>query len=96
MMPTDDNDLTRLYEDIEAGHILPELQVGKLTLLGGIWNTQRQLQLMIDAVVATQEFMPMPRAGWEQFVRDIEYTNEKRGLNLIVPRIGRGQDDDRR
>jgi hypothetical protein len=53
-------------------------------MLAAVRNTGRQLQLMINAIVVMQEAMPMPADSWEQFKRDIEYTNEKHGLNLIV------------
>ena len=53
-------------------------------MLAAVRDTGRQLQLMIGAVVAVQEVMPMPEEGWEQFRRDIEYTNEKHGYNLTV------------
>lgn len=53
-------------------------------LLGAARDRPRQLQQMVDAVVAVQAIMPMPGNGWEQFKRDIEYTNEKHGLNLTV------------
>lgn len=51
-------------------------------------NAARQrepmLQHMIDSVVAVQDQMPMPREGWERFVRDIQHTNEKHGMNLRI------------
>lgn len=47
-------------------------------------DTSWQLQLMVDIIVAVQEIMPMLLDGWEQFKRDIEYTNEKHGYNLTV------------
>lgn len=53
-------------------------------LLDAINDVPRQLQQMIDSVVAVQEVMPMPVDGWEQFKRDIGYTNEKYGLNLTI------------
>lgn len=53
-------------------------------MLAAIEDTGRQLQLMINTIVAVQEVMPMPVEGWEQFKRDIEYTNEKHGLKLKV------------
>lgn len=54
-------------------------------MLAAIRDTPRQLQFMVDSIIAAQEVMPMPAEGWEQFKRDIEYTNEKHGLSLIVP-----------
>lgn len=57
-------------------------------LLVAIQDAPRQLQLMIDGVVAAQEFMPMPEEGWKQFVRDVEYTNEKRGLDCAWKMVG--------
>jgi len=53
-------------------------------ILAAIKDTGRQLQLMIDTIVAIQDVMPMPEDGWEQFIADIEYTNEKHGLNLTI------------
>lgn len=53
-------------------------------MLAAVRGTGRRLQLMLNVIVAMQEAMPMPADGWEQFKRDIEYTNEKHGLNLIV------------
>lgn len=53
-------------------------------MLAAVRGTGRRLQLMLNVIVAMQEAMPMPPDGWEQFKRDIEYTNEKHGLNLKV------------
>jgi len=53
-------------------------------LLGSIKDIPRQLQLMIGAIVAAQEDFPTPADGWEQFITDIEHTNEKHGYNLTV------------
>lgn len=53
-------------------------------MLAAVEDTGRQLQLMIDTVVAVQDVMPMPESGWEQFVADVEYTNKKHNLNLRI------------
>jgi hypothetical protein len=53
-------------------------------ILDSISDVPRQLQFFVDRIVEMQTVMPMPRAGWEQFVRDIEYTNEKHGLGLTI------------
>ena len=42
---------------------------------------ERLMQQMIDSVVAVQDQMPMPKEGWGRFVRDMEHTNEKHGMN---------------
>lgn len=66
---------------------LGESEVVFEILLDSILDVPRQLQLMIDGVVAAQKFIPMPEEGWDQFVRDIEYTNQKHGWNLQVPKM---------
>ena len=53
-------------------------------ILEGIRSVPQQMQRLVDTVVAMQEEYPMPQAGWDAFVRDIEYTNEKHGLNLVI------------
>ncbi len=53
-------------------------------ILEGIRKVPEQLQKMLDTIVAMQDEFPMPQEGWEQFVKDIEYTNEKHGLNLQI------------
>ena len=55
-------------------------------ILEGIRNVPNQLQMMVDSIVAMQEDFPMPEEGWQAFVRDIEYTNKKHGLNLKIRR----------
>lgn len=40
--------------------------------------------VLVVTIVAVQEVMPMPLDGWKQFVADVEYTNERRGLRLVV------------
>ncbi|MCK5558789.1 MAG: hypothetical protein KAJ01_10435 [Candidatus Hydrogenedentes bacterium] len=45
---------------------------------------ERLMQQMIDSVVAVQDQMPMPEEGWGRFVRDMEHTNEKHGMNLRI------------
>ena len=65
------NDKSRADEAFEA-------------ILASVNDVPRQLQQMLDAVIALQEIMPMPADSWEQFKRDIEYTNEKHGFNLTV------------
>ncbi len=60
----------------------------------GMRKIPEQLQMVLDSVVSMQGQFPMPRAGWEAFVRDIEYTNEKHGFNLVIkPELLEGQDD---
>ena len=63
-------------------------------VLNSVRDMPRQIQCMIDAVAAMQETMPMPADGWEQFVRDIEYTNEKRNLTLSALHLGCEQEDE--
>ena len=53
-------------------------------ILEGIRKVPDQLQMMVDTLVAMQKDFPMPKEGWEAFVRDIEYTNEKHGLDLVI------------
>jgi len=53
-------------------------------ILEGIRKVPDQLQMMVDSIVAMQDEFPMPKEGWEAFVGDIEYTNQKHGLNLII------------
>ena len=53
-------------------------------MLEGIRKVPEQMQAMVDSIVAMQDEFPMPREGWDQFVKDIEYTNEKHGLNLVI------------
>ena len=53
-------------------------------MLEGIRKVPEQMQTMVDSIVAMQDEFPMPQEGWEQFVKDIEYTNEKHGLNLVI------------
>lgn len=53
-------------------------------MLEGIRKVPDQLQMMLDTVAGMQKEFPMHRAGWEAFVRDIEYTNQKHGLNLVI------------
>ena len=53
-------------------------------ILDSIRSVPQQMQRMVDTIVAMQEEYPMPQAGWDAFVRDIEYTNEKHGLNLVI------------
>jgi redox-sensitive bicupin YhaK (pirin superfamily) len=45
---------------------------------------EQMLQHMIDSVVEVQVDMPMPREGWERFIRDLQHTNEKYGMNLRI------------
>lgn len=54
------------------------------TVMEGIRKVPEQMQMMVDTVVAMQDEFPMPHEGWEQFVKDIEYTNKKHGLNLQI------------
>lgn len=53
-------------------------------LLDGIERIPGQLQMMIDTIVGMQEEWPMPQEGWEQFVGDIQRTNERFGYNLRI------------
>ena len=53
-------------------------------LCKGIRRIPEQLQMMLDSVVSMQAEYPMPQAGWDAFVKSIEYTNEKHGLNLVI------------
>ena len=62
-------------------------------VLNSVRDMPRQMQRMINAVTAMQETMPMPADGWEQFVRDIEYTNEKHNFALSIPCLECEQED---
>ena len=53
-------------------------------VLDGIRNMPDHLQMLVDSVVSMQANFPMPQAGWGAFVRDIDYTNHKHGLNLVI------------
>ena len=53
-------------------------------MLEGIRRVPEQLQMMVDSIVAMQDEFPMPEEGWKQFVKDIEYTNKKHGINLVI------------
>lgn len=53
-------------------------------VLEGIRKVPQQLQMMLDSIVAMQDEFPMPKEGWEHFVKDVEYTNKKHGLNLQI------------
>ena len=55
-------------------------------ILEGIRRIPDQMQMMVDSIVAMQDELPMPEEGWEAFCRDIEYTNQKHGLNLVIRR----------
>lgn len=59
-------------------------QVFEPLLDAAAMSTPWQLQLIVDIVVAMQDIRPMSADGWEQFVADIEYTNEKHGYNLTA------------
>lgn len=52
----------------------------------GIRKIPHNLQTMVDILVGMQETFPMPKDGWDAFVRDIEYTNRKHGYNLKINR----------
>lgn len=54
------------------------------TLREGTRKIPELLQTMIDTVVAMQDEFPMPEEGWKSFIEDIEYTNQKHGLNLHI------------
>ena len=53
-------------------------------LCAGIRKIPHTLQVMVDTLVDMQETFPMPKEGWDAFVRDIEYTNKKHGYNLQI------------
>ena len=53
-------------------------------MIEAIRNVPEQMQMMLDSIVAIQDEFPMPEDGWEQFVKDVEYTNQKHGLNLVI------------
>ena len=64
-------------------------------LLEGINKLPDQLQAMVDSIVSMQKEFPMPKEGWEAFVRDIEHTNEKHGINLMIkPELLENEDSD--
>ena len=65
-------------------------------ILEGIRKVPEQLQMMLDSIVAMQDEFPMPKEGWEQFVKDIEYTNKKHGLNLQIRKPDATSCQDRR
>ena len=54
------------------------------TILKAINDVPNQIQLFVDQVVSIQKDWPMPKEGWEQFQKDLEYTNEKHELNLRI------------
>ena len=56
-------------------------------ILEGILKVPDQMQMMVDSIVAMQDEFPMPKEGWDQFVKDIEYTNQKHGLNLVIRKV---------
>ena len=53
-------------------------------MLEGIKKVPDQLQRMVDTVVIMQKEFPFPEGGWEMFLRDLEHTNRKHGLNLYI------------
>ena len=53
-------------------------------ILKAIKDVPNQLQLFVDQVIIMQKEWPMPEEGWEQFQKDLEYTNQKHGLDLII------------
>ena len=53
-------------------------------MLEGIKKVPGQLQRMVDTVVMMQKEFPFPEGGWEMFLRDLEHTNRKHGLNLYI------------
>ena len=53
-------------------------------LLNGIERMPNMLQNMIDGVIAVQDAMPMPEEGWRQFCKDVQYTNQKHGIDLRI------------
>ncbi len=44
---------------------------------------EKQTQMMIDSVIAVQDIFPMAEDGITQWIKDIEYTNDKHGWNLL-------------
>ncbi len=44
----------------------------------------KQLQRMVDQIVAMQEEWPMSEESWRRFVGDVERTNERLGINLRI------------
>ena len=55
-----------------------------MRLLEGVAGVSDHLQIMVDSIVSMQKEFPMPREGWEKFVKDLEYTNRKHGLSLVI------------
>ena len=55
-----------------------------MRLLEGVAGVSDHLQIMVDSIVSMQKEFPMPREGWENFVRNLEYTNRKHGLSLVI------------
>lgn len=53
-------------------------------LLKAINDVPNQIQFFVDQIVEMQKEWPMPKESWEQFQKDLEYTNEKHGLNLRI------------
>ena len=87
----DEKQNTKLMEIAKAAARI-ETDVDPLEIiLEGIRKVPEQLQMMVDSIVAMQDEFPMPREGWEQFVKDIEYTNEKHGLNLQIRKLDETQ-----
>lgn len=64
------------------------------SLLKGIKRIPNDLQMFVDSIVSMQRDFPMPKEGWEAFVKDLEYTNQKHGFNLVIkPELLEGQDE---
>lgn len=54
------------------------------SIVESIKRAESDCQKMIDVVVNMQDEWPMPQEGRDAFVRDIDYTNKKRGWNLQI------------
>ena len=49
-------------------------------------NSESLAQTSIDVICDLQADWPMPAENWNQFVKDVEHTNKKRGWNLEIRR----------
>jgi len=89
-----DNELKRIA--VDAALLMKSKGIDSEDLFGmvldGILKVPEQMQGMVDTIVIMQKDFPMPKWGWEAFIRDLEYTNQKHNLNLhIKPELLGGQ-----
>ena len=53
-------------------------------IIQSVLSAEQQTQKVIDSIMAMQPGWPMPEENWKQFIADIEFTNKKRGWNLVI------------